>query len=70
MLVTKRSTLTGIMSTRNIDVTPEQLSKWESGAGLIQNVLPHLSADDREFLMSGITPEEWDAAFKDPCGRD
>ena len=25
--------------------------------------MPHLSADDREFLMTGVTPEEWDATF-------
>jgi hypothetical protein len=26
-------------------------------------VLPHLSADDREFLLTGTTPEEWNDAF-------
>jgi hypothetical protein len=28
---------------------------------MIQSVVPHLCADHREFLMSGITPTEWDA---------
>ena len=45
-----------------IEVTQEQLSSWESGT-LIQNAMPHLSADEREFIMTGITPEEWDSAF-------
>jgi hypothetical protein len=25
--------------------------------------MPHLTADQREFLMTGITPAEWQAAF-------
>jgi hypothetical protein len=27
--------------------------------------MPNLSADDREFLMTGTTPEEWDEMFGD-----
>ena len=45
-----------------IEVTQEQLSSWESGT-LIQNAMPHLTPDEREFIMTGITPEEWDSAF-------
>tara|TARA_Y100001937_G_C6897516_1_gene231821 strand:+ start:261 stop:506 length:246 start_codon:yes stop_codon:yes gene_type:complete len=39
------------------------LIKWRDGRGLIQDCLPYLSADEREFLMTGITPEEWGQAF-------
>ena len=31
---------------------------------LIQNVFPHLNAGQREFIMTGITDDEWEAAFK------
>lgn len=31
---------------------------WRDG-GLIQNVFSELSIDEREFLLSGYTPEEW-----------
>jgi len=62
MLIKTRSILTGITHTRDIDVTPEQIHEWENG-GLIQDVLPHLSPDDREFLMTGITPKEWEENF-------
>ena len=48
-------------------VTRTQLANWHEGM-LIQNAMPHLSADEREFLMTGITPSEWDAAFKDQDG--
>lgn len=35
---------------------------WQSGA-LIQDAFPELSADAREFIKTGISPEEWEAAF-------
>jgi hypothetical protein len=25
--------------------------------------MPYLTDNDREFILSGITPEEWDEAF-------
>lgn len=58
MLIQRTNPLTGKVNTREIDCTPEQLKAWEAGA-LIQNVMPHLSADDREFMISGCTPEDW-----------
>jgi hypothetical protein len=64
MLIKKTSSLTGIIHQKEINITQEQLDKWKSGV-LIQNVMPHLSADDREFLISGTTSEEWDEYFKE-----
>ena len=62
MLITRKSAFTNNVHTMDINVTQEQLSAWESGT-LIQNAMPHLSADEREFIMSGITPQEWEDAF-------
>lgn len=62
MQITRTSPFTGAVNTREIAVTQAQLDAWQGGE-LIQVAMPHLSADDREFLMTGITPEEWDAAF-------
>jgi hypothetical protein len=31
---------------------------------LIQDAFPHLSADEREFLLNGTTPEMWNEIFK------
>lgn len=59
MLITRKSIVTGIERTRDIDITQAQLDEWRAG-GLIQRVAPHLSEDDAEFVISGITPEEWD----------
>lgn len=63
MLITKKSLVSGATNSREIDVSPEELHRWEAGGILIQDAFPHLSADDREFLMTGITPEEWDEEF-------
>lgn len=62
MIITRTSPFSGITRMREITVTQEQLDRWHAGE-LIQNVMPNLSADDREFLMTGITAEEWDTAF-------
>ena len=62
MLITKTSPFSGNTNVMEIDVTQEQIALWESGT-LIQNAMPNLSADEREFIKTGITPEEWDSAF-------
>lgn len=62
MQITKVSMFTGKIHIREINVTEEQLASWKGGM-LIQKAMPHLSADDREFIMTGVTPEEWNVAF-------
>lgn len=61
-VVTKQSPFSRLYNTVTLVMTDEQYSNWLAGE-LIQNALPHLSADEREFLMTGITPDEWDEAF-------
>jgi hypothetical protein len=59
MHVKRTSIITGKSRTLSIDVSLEQIRDWERGC-LIQDVMSHLSIDEREFIMTGITPEEWD----------
>jgi hypothetical protein len=50
----------------DIDVDQYQLIRIQNRSHsneLIQNIVPHLSMADREFLMTGITNEEWIRAF-------
>ena len=61
--VTRTSTFTGKRNTMVLPIDVEMFRVWRSGGGLIQNVFPHLSADQREFLMSGATPDEWAGIF-------
>ena len=63
MKVIRTSPFSGNTNVMEIDVTQEQLSSWENGT-LIQNAMPHLTPDEREFIKTGITPEEWDSAFQ------
>ena len=62
MTITRKSPITGITRTKEIDFTIDQILAWEMGE-LLQNAMPHLSADDREFVKTGITGEEWDQLF-------
>jgi hypothetical protein len=45
-----------------LDFTMPQYMAWKGGA-LAQDAFPQLDADGREFLMTGITPAEWNEAF-------
>lgn len=58
MVITRQSSFTGRVHSMDLNVTEAQLNRWEAGE-LIQNVFPDLSPDDREFLMTGVTAEEW-----------
>ena len=58
MLISRRCPFTGVMNFMEIDVTGVELADWHDGK-LIQHAMPHISADEREFIMTGITPEQW-----------
>lgn len=65
MLITRTSFISKKEHTFNIDVTPEQLFRIDNTMELIQNIVPHLSPGDREFIKTGITQKEWDEMFND-----
>ena len=60
MKITRTNPLNGEVNTLNIEVTDAQIEAYAAGA-LIQNAFPNLSADDREFIKTGITAESWEA---------
>jgi len=48
----------------NLPVTQEEMNDWNACATmLIQNAFPNLTDDQREFILTGSTKEEWDNAF-------
>lgn len=53
---------TGKTNTLDIPVTQDQLDNWYRGA-LIQDAMPNLTAEQREFIKTGVTPEEWKETF-------
>lgn len=66
MKIQRRSPFSGKMNEWDIPVTQEQLDAWARGM-LIQQAMPDLTPDQREFIMTGITPAEWDETFKEDC---
>ena len=42
--------------------TQEQYDRWQGGE-LIQVAMPDLRSEDREFLISGMSPDGWDIAM-------
>lgn len=66
MLLTRTSQISGRENTVEIPMTEDDFNaayaRWRSGA-LVQNAFPNLSADQREFIKTGITPQEWDEIF-------
>lgn len=64
MKITRKSSITGIEHTMDLPITQEELDRLHRGAGMIQHIFPHLNPVQREFLLTGITPEEWEKHIK------
>ena len=58
MKITKISPFSGKEHTMDLPITQEEIDEWRGGK-LIQRVWPNLTPGQREFLMTGITDEEW-----------
>lgn len=64
MLITRTSPLTGKDNTMDLPITEEQWAEWNSpNRRVIQKVFPNLHPDQREFLLTGYTPEDWNEMF-------
>ncbi len=65
MLIERASILSGSVSAMDLPVTQEQLDLYFHGDILLQDAFPQLSLTEREFIKTGITPEEWEQVFGD-----
>lgn len=71
--ITRRSTITGKLHTFQMPfseqeflaIQPYLADQRHRSGGLIQNILPEHSPDQREYILSGITPQEWKEMFGD-----
>jgi len=64
MVVVAISALTGAKHAMPLEITEAQVYDWVNGVS-IQDAMPNLSPEGREFLMTGITQVEWDSLFSD-----
>ena len=59
MIVTRRSNITGVVHSADLPVTKDQMMRFERGDGYIQDIFKHLPPEQREFILTGVTPQEW-----------
>ena len=63
MKIRRKSVISGIERTMDIPVNPEDWVQYQMGFVSINDAMPYLTDSDREFIMSGITSDEWEGLF-------
>jgi hypothetical protein len=61
--VSKQSPISGEINKISIQANMESYERYLKGEILVQEIEPLLTPDEREFLLSGITSEEWVGLF-------
>ena len=61
--VSKQSPVSGEINKISIKVNMESYERYLKGEISVQKIEPLLTPDEREFLLSGITSEEWIGLF-------
>jgi hypothetical protein len=62
--VARMSPVSGKVNKMDLPITLEDYQLWLKG-GLIQAIMPKLTPEQREFIKTGIMPDEWDTIMKD-----
>jgi len=56
----KRSPKTNKLNSMELDTTSESLNEYYNGGDrLVQDIFPSLNVDEREFIMTGYTVDDW-----------
>ena len=70
MRITRLSMISGIYHTREIPISESEFNslmkgpaKWYVPGKTIQEAFPMLTPGEREFLLTGMTEQEWDELF-------
>jgi|TARA_B110000263_G_scaffold225640_1_gene216759 hypothetical protein len=57
----KRSPKTNKLNSMELATTSESLNEYYNGSDrLVQIIFPNLNVDEREFIMTGYTTEDWE----------
>ncbi len=64
MIITNKSKVSGIVRSMDLPVTEAQLNRYNTGRFTLQDCFPNLSPDEREFIKTGITADEWEETFR------
>lgn len=65
MIVNSVSIISGNATCMEIDITEEQYVNWIHTNEPVSRAFPKLNAEERDFLLTGVTPEEWDRHHED-----
>ena len=65
MVISNISPYSKKVHTMDLPITAEQWTRYCSGEGYIQDIFSNLSADEREFIKSGLYPGEWEEIFNE-----
>ena len=63
MLITRKSDITGKVRHKELNTTAAQLDNWQRGM-LPAAAFPDLEPWDIEFIISGMTAEDFDAMWE------
>tara|TARA_R110000824_G_scaffold140651_6_gene306810 strand:- start:7206 stop:7415 length:210 start_codon:yes stop_codon:yes gene_type:complete len=63
-VIARRSPMTGELNEMDLPVTSKQYKDWRGGM-LIQNAMPNLTPEQREFIQTGLTPVDWKGMVED-----
>ena len=60
--IERKSPKTGKINSMILDTSKELLDEYYAGSDrLVQDIFPNLNVDEREFIMTGYTVEDWNA---------
>lgn len=65
--VIKTSIFTNKQNEMFLPITKNELKRWQDGE-CVQDVFPYLNDSQREFLITGATPQEWKDFMELDCG--
>ena len=66
--ITRNSILDDSVNSMDFPITFAALQQYCTGTVNVQDAFPNLTIEQREFLLSGITPEKWTTTFGDGSG--
>jgi hypothetical protein len=65
MLITRMSPFSKVEHTLDLPITEHQWHCYNTGKSSVQICFPHLTADEREFIRTGLMPEEQDMLYSE-----
>lgn len=64
MIIERTNPFTGKVNRMDLPVSRAQIERWQNGA-CSQDAFPNLNPNQREFIQTGLLPEDWTAIFGD-----